>query len=377
MAQKQILIICGEPSGDLNAANLIKEIKKQDPDVHIQAVGGPLLRQAGAETFYDIKELSVLGFFDALRKLSKFFNLKKVILEKIEREKPQAIILVDFSGFNLRLAKAINNAIPVIYYISPQVWASRAGRIKTIKKYISKLIVLFEFEEQFYRQHHVTVDFTGHPLLDIVKPSISKKEFLSKFSLSESKTTIALIPGSRTQEVKRVLTVMLDASVLIQKKLPQAQFIIAKSPNVELDIYCRILRHFSLDAKIIENKTYDCLNSADFALVCSGTATLETAIMQKPFIVVYKMNCLNYFLYRPQVRIPFIGMVNIVAGKKIVPEFIQFQATPENIAAEATKILQNPALLEQMQQELGFVKSCLGKTGAGSRAARIILDFLR
>jgi len=402
MAQIHILIVCGEASGDLNAANLAKSILQINSGVKISATGGNLLREAGAQIFYDIKDISVFGLFDALKKLPKFFALKKLVLQKIKEERPNAIILVDFSGFNLRLAKAIKKTIPAIYYVSPQVWASRQGRIKTIKKYIHRMIVLFKFEEEFYKKQGVGVDFVGHPLLDIVKSSMTKKEFLTKFNLSDSKTTIALLPGSRNTEIKNILPVMLKTSIHIDKNLGDVQFIIAKSPQVSWDIYNRITGTVpakavkglppkgtdpevlskkgaapeDLDLKIIEGKTYDCLNTCDFALVASGTATLETAILQKPFVVIYKMNPLNYFLYRPQVKVPYIGIVNIVAGKQIVPEFIQFKATPENISEAVLNIIRDPAEMERIKNELKQIMPLLGEPGASLRAAKIILDYI-
>jgi lipid-A-disaccharide synthase len=377
MAQiKHLFIICGEPSGDLNAANLAQAIKKINPDIKISGVGGTLMRQAGAETFCDIKDLSVMGLFDVLKKLSRFLGLKKLILQKIDEEKPDGLILVDFSGFNLRLAKEINNKISLFYYISPQVWASRRGRVEIIKKYIHKMIVIFKFEQEFYKRYGIEVDFVGHPLLDIVKPTMTKQEFLKSSRLSSSKTTIALLPGSRRQEIENILPVMLEASCLIQKKIKNIQFVIAKSPQVDWDTYNRITRKFDIELEIIEGKTYDCLNIADFCLVCSGTATLETAIMQKPFVVIYKMGLLNYLLYRPQVKVPYIGMVNIVAGKKIIPEFIQFRATPRKIADSVINIFQNPSELAQMKNELSQIKPILGENGAACRAGQIVIDFL-
>lgn len=377
MAQKHILIICGEASGDLNAAGLIQALKKINPEIKISGVGGQHLASAGAEIYGDIKDLAVIGLFDVLKKLPKFFALQKLILQKIKAEAPDAIILVDFSGFNLRLARKINKTIPTIYYISPQVWASRQGRVKTIKKYISKMLVLFKFEEEFYKKYGIDAKFVGHPLLDIVKPTMEKKEFLNNLGLSESKTTLALLPGSRKAEIENILPVMLKAAMLIRKEIVDAQYVIAKSPQLDRDIYNRKIRGLNLDVKIAEGKTYECLESADFALVASGTATLETAIMQKPFVVIYKMNLLNYLLYRPQVKVPHISMANIVAQKKIVPEFIQFQANPKKIADQVIKLLQNPPELEQMKKELSKIKSSLGEKGASSRAAQIILDFLK
>jgi len=378
MAQiKHIFIVCGEPSGDLNAASLAKAILQISPETKISGVGGILLRQTPATIYRDIKDLCVIGLFDVLKKLPRFFSLQKLILEKIKEEKPDAIILVDFSGFNLRLAKKINKTLPVIYYVSPQVWASRPGRVKTIKDYIHKMIVLFKFEEEFYKRYEIDATFAGHPLLDIVKPAMERNEFLRKFNLSESKTTIALLPGSRKQEIENILAIMLKTALLIKRKIKDIQFVLAKSPQVDMDIYNQIISRANLDLKIIEGKTYDCLNIADFCLVASGTATLETAIMQRPFAIIYKMILLNYLLYRPQVKVPYIGMVNIVAGQKIVPEFIQFGACPKKISKQVLEILLNPGRIEQMKNSLAQVKSLLGEKGASLRAAQIIIDFLK
>lgn len=394
---KKILIVCGEPSGDLNASNLVKSLKKLNPELLFFGVGGNLLREAGVEVLVDIKELAVLGLFDVLKKLPRFFSLKKAILKKIAAEKPACVILVDFSGFNLRLAKAINKKLPVIYYTSPQVWASRPGRVKTIKNYVDRMLVFFKFEEEFYRQRAIRADFIGHPLLDIVRPTLEKNIFLKELGLWENKITLALLPGSRKQEVENILPLMLKTSAIIAQNKPGLQVLIAKSTQVDWEVYQRLSdkqglspseysqghlkgtvpKRISLNLKIIEGKTYDCLNAADFCLVASGTATLETAITGRPFVVVYKMGLLNYLLYRPQVKLPFIGMVNIVAGRKIIPEFIQFQAKAERIAEEILESLNNPAKIEQIKNDLAQVKASLGESGAGLRAAHLILDYLK
>ncbi|MFH0935674.1 MAG: lipid-A-disaccharide synthase [Candidatus Omnitrophota bacterium] len=377
--EKKILIVCGEPSGDVNAALLVRGIRQIYPDVKISGVGGEFLRKAGVNIYSDIKDLAVLGLFEALKKLPAFFALKDFLMQKIKKEKPDAVILVDFSGFNLRLAREINNSVPVIYYISPQVWASRSGRIKTIRKYIRRMIVLFKFEEKFYKKYGIETECAGHPLLDIVKPSMGKKELLDSLKFKDSRTTIALLPGSRKSEVQNILPLMLKSAKIIRRKLlGNAQFLIAKSPQVEWDIYNRqISKAGKLDLKVVEGKTYDCLNAADFALVASGTATLETLIMQKPFLIIYRLSLLNYLLYLPQVRVPYIGMVNILAGKKIVPEFIQFGATPQKIAGETLRILKDPARLEQMQKELARAKTLLGEPGASLRAAASVVSLLK
>lgn len=375
-AIKSLMIVCGEASGDLNAANLAQKIRELLPEVKISAVGGPLLARAGAEVFYDIRGLSVMGFFDVLKKLPRFFALKKLILQKLRAEGVDALILVDFSGFNLRLAAAVRKKLPVIYYVSPQVWASRQGRLKSIRRFVSKMVVLFRFEEDFYRARGIDAVFAGHPLLDIVKPSTDPREFLREIGLEASKTTLCLLPGSRAQEVRFILPVMLAAVKLLQEKL-SLQAIIAKSPQVDWDIYSRSLKRAGIEAKVVEGKTYDCLEAGDFALVASGTATLETAILGKPLAVIYKMGLLNYLLYRPQVRIPCIGMVNLVAGKKVVPEFVQFGARPARIAREVLRILKDPKEAQRLKADLAIVKNSLGEKGASLRAARIILTYLQ
>jgi len=378
MAQiKKIFIISGEPSGDLLAADLAQAITQLNPEIKISGVGGRFLAKTGAQIFCDIKELSVMGFFDVLKKLPKFLKLKQLILEKISTDKPQAVILVDFSGFNLRLAQAINKQLPTIYYVSPQVWASREKRINCIRDFISKMIVLFNFEAEFYKQRQIPAHCVGHPLISLVRPTMEKQDLLNQLKINPSGKVIALLPGSRKQEVKKLLPVMLKAAKFINQEITRTQFVIAKSINLDMQIYQNEFKKSTLDLKIVDGKTYDCLNIADFCLVCSGTATLETAIMQKPFVIVYKMNWLNYLLYRPQVRIPYIGMVNIVAGKKIVPEFIQFNARPKVIAQAVLEFLRNPEQTKQMLDNLAYVKSNLGAPGAAQRAAKLILDFLQ
>ena len=237
------------------------------------------------------------------------------------------------------------------------------------------MLVIFKFEEEFYKKCGINADFVGHPLLDIIKPTMAKNELLNNLKFSESKITIALLPGSRKQEIENILPIMLKTAKLIRQEL-DAQFVIAKSSQVGWELYNRRIKGLNLDIKIVEGKTYDCLNIADFCLVFSGTATIETAIMQKPFVVIYKMNILNYLLYRPQVKVPYIGMVNIVAGKKIIPEFIQFGASTKKISNEILKILKKTSEIERMKTELAYVKSLLGEKSATSRAARIIVDFL-
>jgi lipid-A-disaccharide synthase len=376
MAEKQILIICGEPSGELHASALVAGFKRINPGVKFFGVGSSLLANAGAHIIYETKDLSVMGLFDVLKKLPRFLALKKMLLKRISKGEFNAVIFVDFSGFNLRLAKSINNAIPTIYYISPQVWASRIGRVETIKRYIKKMLVFFPFEKDFYKKYGYDVELIGHPLLDIVKPVEERKAFRDKLNIYENNPVFVLLPGSRKQEINKILPVMLKTAQIIRSRLNSAQFIIAKAPQISWDVYHRITHKYKLDIRIIEGQTYDSLNAADFALVCSGTATLETAILQKPFVLIYKMNLLSYLLYRPQIRLPYIGLANIVARKRIIEEFIQFKAQPQNIAKEVLRIMANPEELNSLRKDLQEVKESLGTPGAVERAVKIISDFI-
>jgi lipid-A-disaccharide synthase len=238
------------------------------------------------------------------------------------------------------------------------------------------MLVIFKFEEEFYKKYGVEAQFIGHPLLDIVKPGMMKIDFLNTFKLSEHKTTIALLPGSRRQEVEKILPIMIDAAVLISKKIKNIQFVIAKSAQVDWQVYSRKITSPGIDLNIAEGRTYDCINNADFSIVASGTATLETALLEKPFVVVYKTSILNYLFYRPQVKVPYISIVNILAKRKIVPEFIQFQARAGKIAKTVVKLLQNSLELKRMKSDLAQIKTLLGEKGASLRAAKIIIDFL-
>jgi lipid-A-disaccharide synthase len=373
---KKILIIAGEPSGELHAANLITALKKINPCLEFLGVGAESMRRAGIQLYADIKDLCVLGIFDALKNLKKFLRLQRLLLDEIERKKISAVILVDFGGFNLRLARRLNKKIPVIYYISPQVWASRPGRIRTIKKYISKLIVIFKFEEEFYKKRGVPAEFIGHPLLDIVRPTVKKEDFLRKHSLALNKPTLTLLPGSRKQEVLKILPIILKACQLVRKKIPDVQFIIAKVPLLEKKIYDAFLKNSGLQIKVVQDQTYDCINAADFCLVASGTAVLETTILEKPFAIIYKTNLLSYLFYLPQVRVPFIGIVNIIARRLLIPEFIQCKAKPSEIADYALNVLENCWEAERIKKELSRIKPLLGEKGASARAARIIDTYL-
>ena len=370
---KKIMIIAGETSGDLHSASLISALKKIDPNIEISGIGGQAMRQAGCKIDFDISELSIIGFTDVLANLKKIKRAFNLLLTQIDATSPDAVVLVDYPGFNLKLAPEVKRrGIPVIYYISPQIWAWWKGRIKTIKRFVNKMIVVFKFEEALYKDSGVDVSFVGHPLLENAHPKFLREDFLNRLGLSSQKLTIGLAPGSRKMEVERILPILLESAKIIRQRLPETQFILLKAPGLSREIFTDV----SFPIALCENETYDFLQSCDFALVASGTATLETAIMQKPMAVVYKVSFLNWLIARTLIRLPFIGLVNVVAQKLIVPEFIQFRAKPALIAKATLELLSNQEKLKEIKADLEKVRKSLGSPGASHRAAEIILNLI-
>lgn len=374
---KRIIIVAGESSGDFHSASLIQALKKINPDIEICGIGGERMRAAGCQLIFDISELSIIGFTGVLVNLSKIRRVFKLLLAKIDGQKPDAVILVDYPGFNLKVARAVKKRnIPVIYYISPQIWAWWKGRIKAIKHYVDKMIVVFKFEQKLYQDYGIDAAFVGHPLLDIARPSTTKQAFLNNAGLPAENITIGLIPGSRKMEIERILPILINSARIIKEKLHQAQFMVLQAPGQPEQLYNTEIKNSGLPLVICQNQTYDFLNACDFVLVASGTATLETAIMRKPMIVVYKVSFLNWLIARSLIKLPFIGLVNVVGEKLIVPEFIQFRAQPELIAQRALRMLGNQERLTEVKQQLSMVRQSLGLPGASQRAAEVILRTL-
>jgi lipid-A-disaccharide synthase len=374
---RRILIVAGEASGDMHAANLVKAIKEINPQIEFFGLGGSQMQQAGVKLLYNLADLAVVGFVEVLKNLKKIKSAFSLILNKADELKPDAAILVDYPGFNLRLAKELKKInIKVIYYISPQIWAWGLNRIKLIKEVVDKMIVVFKFEEELYKKFGIDAVFVGHPFLDIVKPDISRDELLQSYSLAKNKLTISLMPGSRVREVTTLLPLMLKSAKLLQEKLHDLQFIIIKSSSVSKEIFDKLLDNQNQEFKIIENKTYNCLDASDFVLVASGSATLEAAILQKPMVIIYKVTLLTWIFLKFMLRIPYVGLVNVVAGKKIVPECLQFKATPKRICSNILEILNSPERTNQIKADLAKMRNSLGTEGANARAAAEIVDFI-
>lgn len=396
----KFLIIAGEPSGDTRGAELVLALKEKNPSITFYGAGGPKMKEAGVTIWHNLVSYAFVGFTDVLKNYRFFKGAFDSLTASLSQEHPDGIILIDYPGFNLRFAKAVKRigTVPIFYYISPQIWAWGSKRIHLIKKVVDQMIVVFPFEEELYRQAGVPVTFVGHPFLDSVKPTMSCQEALQKFGLAPEKTTIALLPGSRLDEVKKHLPVTIEAAEILSKEFPNLQFIIAKPETLPESIYEEIARKVSnrspspfssppnggrgvgeggILIRVIESHMYDILHISDAAMVSSGSATLETALMNVPMVVIYKTHWLNFLLGRLVVKIPNIALVNVVAGKRIVPELIQHHATGTAIAKALRPMIGPVEMAEYVREELKKVRHQLGSPGASVRAAETILNHLK
>lgn len=377
MENKNILIVAGEASGDIHAANLVAAIKEIFPKISFFGLGGEHLRKQGVNLYFDIVGIAVVGIFEVLKNLGKFQKIFHGLLEEVDKIKPDLAILVDYPGFNLRLAKKLKERnIPIIYYISPQVWAWGENRIKTIKKIIAHMIVVFKFEEELYNKHGIPVSFVGHPLLDTVQENISPENLLARLKPDVKTRIFSLLPGSREKEVKTLLPIMLRTAELIQRKLPDSKFIILRSPAVKEDLFDKIICHYKIPVELISGMTKTGLSISDFAIVASGTATLETAILKIPMVILYKVSFLTWAYLKMLIKIPYIGLVNVVKQEKFIAEFIQYDAKPEKIADYIVSIITDAKKLNRIKEGLTCITDKLGKEGASKKAAKVVADFL-
>jgi len=377
------MIIAGEASGDMRAAGLARALKELDPGLRLTGIGGQYMKAAGVECFADITELAVIGFAEVIKNLGRIKKVFDQTLKQIDTTLPDGVILVDYPGFNLRLAREIKKrSVKIIYYVSPQVWAWREKRVIKIKKLVDRMIVLFPFEKDIYGKYGMKVDYVGHPLIDEIIVDRNQTEVLKAMGLSASKTTIGLMPGSRVKEIERHLPCMLEAAQILFKQNKERQFILLKSSSVPLKLISTVIARSavqrseatkqSLPMKIYDGPTYDGINALDAVIVASGTATLECALLKKPMVIIYKTSWLTYFLAKALIKIPYIGLVNVVAGKKVAEELIQNDATAGHIANSIEAALHNPHIVD----ELAAVKTSLGEPGASLRAAKIVLQCL-
>lgn len=362
-------IIAGERSGDLHGSNLITAIKKADKDAQIQGWGGDYMEAAGANILMNYKDLAFMGFVEVLMNLVKILGFFRICKKQIQDFRPDAIVLIDYAGFNMRIAKwAKPQGYKVFYYISPKVWAWNQNRALKLKQNIDKLFVIFPFEVDFFKKFEYEVEFVGNPLFDAIAAFSPNPDFLSQNNL-ENKEIIALLPGSRKQEVEQMLELM----VATKKQFPDYHFVIAGVSNLSKEFYKKFL---SDEVSLVFDQGYDLLSHAEAAMVTSGTATLETALLGVPQVVCYKTSWLTHKIAKRLIRVPFISLVNLIAQKEVVKELLQDDVTPENITKEIKKVLN--VSIERDRQVVGYQKiiEVLGGSGASEKTGKRIVEIL-
>lgn len=375
---KKIFIIAGENSGDLHASNLVRSIKSINSEYEFFGLGGDQLEKAGTRLLANIvQKLAIIGFVEIVRNIKRLKDLFNRVDTVLREDKPDAVILIDYPGFNIRvarMAKALN--IPVIYYISPQVWAWRKKRIFEIAKVVDKMLVILPFEEELYKNVGVDVEYVGHPLFDVMKITMDKNTICERFNIDPNKKIIGLLPGSRKKEIVALLSPMLEAAEMIKQKLPEVQFVIPRATTVSRGLVNKLVDQCSLEVKVVNELRYNVRSTFDFAIVASGTATLETAFLLCPMVIVYKVSFITWLIAKNLVDLPYIGLVNVVADELIVPELLQDEVTAQNISRIALKVLTNPKETTRIKHELKKIKDKMGGPGASEKAASIIVNFL-
>jgi len=372
----RLLVSCGEPSGDLYAAELVRHLRQVRADLDVFGLGGDRLRDQGAALRADVRELAVVGLLEVISHLRRLRRVFRDLLDEVDRRPPAAAVLVDYAEFNLRLAAALRRrGIPVVYYVSPQVWAWRRGRLRDIRRTVSRMLVIFPFEEPLYREAGVPVRFVGHPLVDLVAPAPDRAAFLRQQGLDPGRPVLAVLPGSRPKEIAHNLPPIVAALRRLQGERPRVQFLLAVAPSIEPGSLAP--RFEEVPVRMVGGATHAVLGACDAAVVASGTATVEAALLGAPMVVVYRLSPLTYHLGRRLVRVPHYAMANLIAGRRLVPELIQSDFTPERVAAEALPLLEDAAVRGRMKEGLAEVRERLGGPGASARAAdevRQVLD---
>ena len=370
----RLLLSCGEASGDLYAGALTRELLALDPSLTISGIGGPRFAAAGGRLLADYRGLAVTGLTEAIPKIPHFLATRRAMVSAARTDRPDVLVVIDAPDLNFRLAPRIRRlGIPVVYYIGPQIWAWRRGRLKTMREFVDRMLVIFPFEEAIYRAGGVPVEFVGHPLVDLVRPALGRDEFLSACGLGPSAPTVAILPGSRPNEVRRILPDLVAAADRIRAQVPGVQFVVARAPRLDEGLFDSVRAGGARGIVVVEGETDTVLASADVALIASGTATVQTALHDVPMVIVYRTSWLTYHLARRLVRVDAIGMVNLVAGEAIVPELIQDAFTPDAVAREAVSMLTDRDRSARIREGLARGRARLGGPGASRRAAEAIL----
>ncbi|OGH02112.1 MAG: lipid-A-disaccharide synthase [Candidatus Lambdaproteobacteria bacterium RIFOXYD1_FULL_56_27] len=373
----RLMVIAGEASGDLHGGHVLGQLKTLIPDLEAFGTGGPLLAEAGVELYYRAEEMAVIGFKEVLKNYSFYKSIFDKMVSLLDQRRPDAVFLVDYAGFNLRFAKeAKKRGIPVVFYVAPQVWAWKKGRIKEMKKVIDHLIVLFPFEVEFFAQEGILAQCFGHPLLDIVKPTQSRADFCTKMRLDPQKKLVALLPGSRRNEVAKHLPVLVEMANHLAQQLPGVQFVYPLAPTVAYEEVQSILGQVHAPLALAQGETYNAVAAADFAVVASGTATLETAILETPLLIFYKVAATTYAIGKYLLGIKAIGLPNIILGESLVPELVQSNTDPKVMADLVYGYLQDPAAHSVLKAHLKRLREKLGLPGAYQKTAQTLGQLL-
>ena len=377
----KVMLSCGEPSGDLYAGALTTELRRLDPNADVFGLGGERLAASGGRLLRDYGGLAVTGLAEVVPALPRLWATYRRLVTTARAECPDVFVAIDYPGFNFRLGASVAElGIPVVYYISPQVWAWRRGRLRTMKRFVTRALVIFPFEEALYREADIPVAFVGHPLLDLATPALGRDAFRREYRLDPEAPTVTVLPGSRANELRVILPDLVGAAERIVRAVPSVQFVIARAPNLPDALFeplAGLARVTSRVPCIVESQTDAALVAADVVLTASGTATIQTAIHERPMVVVYRLSPLTYWMGRRFVRVNAFGMVNLVAEKTIVPEFLQEAFTPEAVAGEAVRFLTDETHAATTRAELRTVREKLGGSGASRRAAEQVLDVVR
>jgi len=374
---KKIFITACETSADHHAAELIQELKNNIPDLHIEGIGGPQMLAAGAIIHYDMTKIASLGFMDVIRKYPLYKKIFEETVSQIQKAKPDLIVCLDSPAFNLRLAKRVSKIAPIYYYIAPQLWAWGQNRVKVVQKHIQKMLVLLPFEKDFYRERNVDAEYVGHPLIEKLISVPGKQPCQIKLGLSASGLHIGLFSGSRLRELKRIFPVMLAAAKQIQTAFPQATFHANRAPGLPTSLYDAFAKEANVAVQFHEASFEETVRAMDFALVASGTATLETALLGTPFFLLYKTEWTTYVLGRMLVKVKYLGLTNLLLDQPVIPEFIQNDACPEQIAQLAIKYLNSSEKINAMKASFSKLHEILGNKSASQSTADEILKFLK
>jgi len=371
------MIVAGEASGDLHGAGLVREALRLDPTLSFFGIGGPRMREAGVETLVDSSEMAVVGIVEVLAHIGVISRAFMTLRQVIVSNPPDLLILIDYPDFNMLLARvARRHGVKVLYYISPQVWAWRTGRVKTIGRLVDRMAVVFPFEVPFYERAGVPVSFVGHPLADRVRPTMGRDEALASFGLDPGRRVVGLFPGSRRGEIAKLFPVILESAQQLRERYPDIQFILPLASSLTDGDIAPLLAASGLDVTVARDRVYDVMQVCDAIVTVSGTVTLEIALMGVPMVIIYKVSPLTYQVGKRLIRVDHIGICNIVAGARVVPELIQDEASADRIAAEIGRYLDDPAYAEKTRAGLAMVKEKLGTGGCSERVAGIVLEML-